>query len=812
MKRLLTLWCAVLLGLGLATTAYAQTGTVQGMVQDAASQNPLPGANVVLAGTNYGTSTNAEGRYALRSVPAGDYTLRVTFVGFARIEQPITVQSGQTTTVDVALEETGFVGEEIVVTGSKQQEKILDAPVTIEAISAEDLNTSGGGTYLSALSNLKGIDFVNVGINGQGISARGFNNHFNTRMLQMKDGRVAQLPGTGLPQGNFLPTSGLDVETIEVVIGPASALYGPNAHTGVVNVITKDPWDESGAALDVRGGGQSLIDLNGRVAGTINENFGWKVTGQYMTADDFKPPTGGPNASATDSTHFFGTPFNERELVDNYDIESIRAEGSLYYKFGDGWTATGSYGFSQNDNFGLTNNGRNRILDWQVQYQNLQLSSDHWFAQVTHTSNDAGDTYQINGVATAATAMLGQGMSRDQVLDQLPSLREANKFVDRGELWDSEIQYRNTVGVGSGTLDIVTGGQYRDFQPDSDGTFLADANDEDISATEVGGYVQLDYRPTDRLRLNAAARVDNHSNYDTQFSPKAALVYTVAPSHNVRVGFNRAFKSPTVLESNLFIEVAGLGNVFLGNIDGYTVREGPTTDAPMANQVDPLDPEEVNSLEVGYKGVFGRRVFVDVVAYNSWYQNFISPLTNVANPAAGTFAFQDGELVDGSGFLWSYFNFGEATVRGLDLGVNVYASDYLNLSGSVSLIDLADFDQGNAAQDLLLNVPETKLKGSVTLQDAGFDGYFVSFSGRWQSAYAFRSGYWNSANFYDDGEVPSRFTASLTAGYTIPETGVQLKASVSNLFNTDRVDVLGAPDTERLIWVSATYKLNSLRF
>ena len=829
MKRLLTLWSAVLLSFGCAIPVFAQSGSVEGVVRDAESQEPLPGANVVLDGTGYGTSTDAEGTFRLGSVPTGDYTLRVTFVGFASAERPIRVQAGQTTTVDVTLEETAFVGEEIVVTGSKQQEKILDAPVTIEAISAADLNTTGGGTYLSALSNLKGIDFVNVGINGQGISARGFNNHFNTRMLQMKDGRVAQLPGTGLPQGNFLPTSGLDVKTIEVVVGPASALYGPNAHTGVVNVITKDPWDESGAALDVRGGGQSLIDLNGRFAGTINENFGWKVTGQYMQATDFKPPTGGPNAAAIDSTHFFGTPFNERELVEDYDIESIRAEGSLYYKFGDGWTITGSYGFSENDNFGLTNNGRNRILGWQVQYQNVQLSSDHWYAQVTHTSNDAGETYQINGVATGATGVYASALqngaspseARTTALNQLPSLRESNRFVDRGELWDSEIQYRNTIGIGSGTLDVVAGGQFRNFQPDSDGTFLADAIGRDIDATETGGYLQLDYRPTDKLRLNTAARVDSHSDYDTQFSPKAALVYTVAPSHNVRVGYNRAFKSPTVLEGNLFIPIpvpsVAPGYIVnaVGNYTGFEIR---TPDGDVIRQVDPLVPEEVNSIEFGYKGVFGRRVFVDVVAYNSWYQNFISPLTTQADGITQIpFYLDSGEPVDAPGdnqfnALSTYVNFGEATVRGLDLGVDVYANDHLNLSGSLSLIDLASFEQGESQEPLLLNVPNTKVKGSVTVRDLGIDGWFTSLSGRWQSAYEFRSGYWNSANFYADGEVPSRFSATLTAGYTIPETGVSLKASVSNLFNNDTVDVLGAPQTERLIWVSATYTLDGLRF
>ena len=798
-------------------TLAAQEGALAGTVQAAESAAPLGSVQVQVLDAQgdvvAGALTSASGTYRVRAIPAGTYAVRFDLPGRATVRRPgVRIEAGSTTDLSVSMEPQAYELNPLTVSAARQQERLVDAPASVQVVGEEAVQSEPAVSSLDYVEGMAGINVIKSGLQQGYAVARGFNNVFSGSLLTLTDHRIARVPSLRANIPHLDPTTSLDIQRIEVVLGPGSALYGPNAHTGVVNVITKDPWDESGAALDVRGGGQSLLDLNGRFAGTINENFGWKVTGQYMQATDFKPPTGGPNAAAIDSTHFFGTPFNERELVEDYDIESIRAEGSLYYKFGDGWTATGSYGFSENDNFGLTNNGRNRILGWQVKYQNFQLSNEHWFAQVTHTSNDAGNTYQINGVADAATVALAGGASREQVLNQLPSLRDANRFVDRGQMWDSEIQYRNTLGMGGGTLDIVTGGQYRDFQPDSDGTFLADAGGEDISATEVGGYVQLDYRPSDQLRINAAARVDNHSNYGTQFSPKAAVVYTVAPSHNVRVGYNRAFKSPTVLESNLFIEVAGLGNVFRGNIDGYTVRSGPAADAPVANEVSPLDPEEVNSLEVGYKGVFGRRVFVDVVAYNSWYQNFISPLTNVANPAAGTFAFQDGSLVDGSGFLWTYFNFGEATVRGLDAGLNVYASDYLNFSASASLIDLADFEQGDAAQPLLLNVPGTKLKGSVTLKDAGFDGYFISLSGRWHSAYEFRSGYWDSAAFYSDGEVPSRFAADLTVGYTIPETGVSLKGSVSNLFDTDTVDVLGAPQTGRLIWVSATYKLNGLRF
>jgi iron complex outermembrane receptor protein len=395
----------------------------------------------------------------------------------------------------------------------------------------------------------------------------------------------------------------------------------------------------------------------------------------------------------------------------------------------------------------------------------------------------------------------------------------------------SEIQYNNSFGVGTGTLGFVTGAQARRFLPNSEGTFLADANNEDIDATELGAYLQLDYRPTDDLRINTAARLDDHSTYGTQFSPKAAIVYTVAPSHNVRVGYNRAFKSPTILNSHLFIS-AGDTPIFQGNSEGYTIRDAPSG-GDVVRQIGALEPEEVNSLEVGYKGIIGDRLFVDVVGYNSWYTNFISPLTNVADPLglpfltgepSGTWAFQDGSLVgEGTSFegtLSTYFNFGSATVRGLDIGLRYAATEKLELSGNMSLIELSDFERGDANQSLLLNVPTTKVKGSVTVRDVGVDNYFVSASGRWKSAYTFRSGYWNSQTFYSDGEIPSRFTANLTAGYTanltagytVPQTGVKLKASVTNLFDTNTPDVLGAPETGRLFWVSATYNFRGLDF
>lgn len=807
MSRLIPLM--ILLSLFAITALQAQNnGAIQGQVIDLESMEALAGVNVVLRGTGYGTASDAGGNYRIDNIPAGTYTLRATFLGFEEFTTTVNVQSGQTLNLDVELGQTTFRSDELVVTGSRRPEKLLDAPMSIETVTAENLNQTGGGSFYQALANLKGVDFVDAGINAQGISARGFASHFNTRLLQMVDGRMAQLPGTGLPQGNFLPNSDLDLKAIEVVLGPASALYGPNAHTGVVNVITKDPWDESGVGVSLRGGQQSLIDGTYRVAGTVNENFGWKITGQHLRADDFEP-------RREDGTHFYGgaTTVFEADVLDDYSISSDKVDGALYYKFGE-WELKAAAGWSENTNFGLTNNGRNHIRDWQVNYQQFQVSHHNWYAQITRTANDAGGTYQLNQVVPAVQAQVNAGVALENV--DLEPLRDAFGFTDKGELLDSEVQYRNMVGG----VEFVTGVQYRNYSPDSEGTFLADAVGRDLGVNELGGYLQLDYRfLDDRMRAVVAGRFDTHSNYENQFSPKAALVYSVAPGHNFRVTYNRAFKSPTVLESYLYIPIdvtAVVPGYFLlagGNIDGFEIRDAG---GDVVRSIDPLSPEEVNTVELGYKGVLGSKLFVDAVVYNSWYTDFISPLTTVADGFEGVPFDEDGNqvMLDQANFtgLLTYFNFGESEVRGLDLGLNYYFTDAINASLSYSWIDRVSFDS-ESGDDFLLNVPEEKIKGSLTFGDLLGPGSFVNISSRWNSAYKFASGsHWVSENLLEDGEVPSRFVTDVTAGYQIPNTGLSAKISASNVFNNERIPVLGAPVRERLVWLSLTYKFDGLRY
>jgi|AntDeeMinimDraft_5_1070356.scaffolds.fasta_scaffold04420_2 iron complex outermembrane receptor protein len=807
-----------------AASLFAQnTGTIEGTVTVEESGEVLPGVNVILVGTTKGAATTSNGRYEISNIKPGEYRVKATYLGFAPYESsPVVVEAGQTLTMDISLKETVRKGNEIVVSGSKRPEKLLKSPATIETVTQSEIATSGGPTFLSSMANLKGVNFQNAGVNTQLISARGFNSSFNTRMLFLIDGRLATLGGTGLPQGNFLPSSKIDLKSIEVVLGPAAALYGPNAGSGVINVTTKDPWDQSGITVNTRLGNQDLRDVTYRVAGTVNNSFGYKVTGQYLTAEDFKP-------ERENGLHFYQAPGTqpgptnnvfETDVAEDYDVGATKINGSLYYKLG-AVKLTGTYGYSSTDQFSLTANGRNRIEDWKVNYQTFKVSSSNWYAQFTRTGNEAG-SYQLNQVVPAVNAQVNAGVPLDQV--DIAAIRESVAFIDDTEIYDSELQYNNTFG----DVNVVAGFQYRNYMPESQGTYLEDGQGQDISRELYGGYAQLDYDLVeDRLSLVAAARLDENTDYDTQFSPKASLVYTVAPGHNLRATYNRAYTTPSILQSHAFIPVdlsnvaPGYALLIKGNTDGYTIRDASGS---VVNEIDPTVPEEVNSYELGYKGVLGDNLFVDVVGYLSQYQDFIG--TSIVSDGFQTFAFENGEpvLAPGSSAttLQTYINFGEATVQGFDVGLNYYFTDNFIVNASMSTIKLTDFNNDINDTTLPLNTPPLKIKGGFKANNLfdsdALQSPYLRINGRWQDSYQYVSGYWNSnVLLSDDGdlndkeELPSKFQLDASLGFDISDTGLSLQASMSNIFDTQRLDILGPAPQGRTYFVSLQYNFSGLR-
>ena len=282
MKHLFTLLLATFVSVGV----YAQTGKVAGRVTDANTGDALIGASVTVQGTKLGALVNANGQYELQNVPNGSQKITVSYVGYASQTKSVNVTGSQS--LDFALEVSNVLGDEIVVSASRRPEKLTEAPASISVITTKDLDQLAGFNVGELASKIQGVEFVRTGVNGVGLNARGFNNAFNAKVFGMTDGRNSMMAGgSGLPAGIMNTVIKEDIERVEVVLGPNSALYGPNAHNGVVNTITKDPRRYQGTTVALSAGNQSVISGRLRHAQKISDKLAFKVKGEFTQSKDF---------------------------------------------------------------------------------------------------------------------------------------------------------------------------------------------------------------------------------------------------------------------------------------------------------------------------------------------------------------------------------------------------------------------------------------------------------------------------------------------------------------------------------------------
>ncbi|MEO0878009.1 MAG: carboxypeptidase-like regulatory domain-containing protein, partial [Bacteroidota bacterium] len=284
MKRLFTLTmllCGSLL-------AFGQQGTISGKVSDESGE-ALIGANVLLEGTTAGANTDLDGMYTIKVDP-GTYTIYVSYVGYRDLRQEVTVDRGGEVRLDLSLG-AGSDLDMVVVSGSRKPEKITESPATIETIFAREIE-SYAGSPADLVARQKGIEFFRAGIAAPAFNIRGFNSNFNAKNLQVTDGRFSTLVATGLPLGPLNTTIKEDIERVEIILGPNATLYGPNAHNGLLNTITKDPRTSAGTTIalnaGVNGDGNPLYSARFRHAQVVSDAFAFKIMGEYSAAEEFE--------------------------------------------------------------------------------------------------------------------------------------------------------------------------------------------------------------------------------------------------------------------------------------------------------------------------------------------------------------------------------------------------------------------------------------------------------------------------------------------------------------------------------------------
>ncbi|MCC5921899.1 MAG: TonB-dependent receptor [Cyclobacteriaceae bacterium] len=799
---------------------------VEGQVRDFETNEPLTGANIVEQGSGKGTVSDVNGFFSLE-VEKAETTLRITMIGYEaqrlRVNAP--------TKVEVMMESGILMGDELVISASRKPERLTEAPAAISVISSKDLEQMPTYNIGEFLKKVQGVEVVRSGVLGVGINARGFNNAFNVRMLQLNDGRNGMLPGgTGLPAGIYNTIIKEDIERVEIILGPTSALYGPNAHAGVVNTITKDPRTSEGTTIVVGGGNQNQFTTRLRHANALeNSKFAYKVNFEYTSGTDFE---------FVDSVYVNNVAFPE--LEPDFDFEIIRANAAVYYEVGKNADIILDYGYGQGSNIGVTNAGRNQIGGWNFQYLNARFVSENWFVNVYNTWNDAGNTFQINGRTANYANLLGMGVEEQEArrLSLLP-VEEGGLgfpgFRDESYRFNAEVQYNNTFGDD---WRIVSALSMQHDHANSFGTYLFDFNGEQpITINQYGGVVQVEKPFANIFKFTGAARLDYHDLFEFQFSPRAALTAN-ALGGTFRTTFSRAFSAPPIQFLEFGFPFAGGGIVGSGR--GLGLREfslnpltGEFIPSAQTREIQPLQPEDVQTWEAGYKGSITKNIFVEATGWVSNSTNFISPAISLFgfSPASGLI---EGEFIETRGdealptdpnfglLHLTYLNYGQVRAYGADIGVNVILNKYLSMGAKYmwfgsDITQEGKFDNEPNLQNLpqatreslaVLNAPEHRANFNLTASNLLDGKLFASLTLRWVPEYDFISGQQRATaegagtrapgfNF-DRGPLGGFTTTGLSAGYRITDN-FMLGGSVENLFDVDQVEFVASPRIGRLI-------------
>lgn len=265
---------------------------VKGIITDANNQQPIVGAAITVKGTVAGTISNENGQFTLETSLSLPFTLRITYVGYVSVDVDVKDNSE----VKVALNESASSLSELTITGNRVEEKITKAPVTVEKITGRQLLLSAAFDQYTALQSLKGVDLLTQSLTFKSVNLRGFGANNNNRFVQLTDGMDNRSPGLGFGFGSVAGASDLDIESIEILPGASSALYGPDALQGLMLTKTKSPFDFQGLTAQVKVGvnnvGSSVgakpyTDIALRYAHQFNKDFAVKVNFQAINGTDF---------------------------------------------------------------------------------------------------------------------------------------------------------------------------------------------------------------------------------------------------------------------------------------------------------------------------------------------------------------------------------------------------------------------------------------------------------------------------------------------------------------------------------------------
>ena len=430
--------------------SFAQTLTtinLSGKFVDQETQETLAGVNVVIKGTVTGTITGIDGTFTIKTRTAFPLTLVASFVGYRT--QEISVTSPEQV-INAQLVPSALLGEEVVVTASRVEESQLKSPVAIEKLDIRAIRETPSPGFYDALENVKGVQMTTSSLTFKVPNTRGFNIPNNFRFVQLADGVDMQAATLGVPLGNAIGPTELDIETVEITPGAASALYGMNAINGMANLISKSPFHYQGLSVYQKTGinhvdgidydPSVLSETAFRYAKAFNDKFAFKINFSYMRGTDWRGNTttdqnpnstsstgnpkyselnvadhpaydawnkygddSGSNAVTVNNVTYNGQPnqsfivrrtgYWEKDLVPGR-VDNLKFDASIHYRLSE--KAELSYSYRRGTLDGLFQRGNKVQLDnTVVENHKLELKGANYLVRSYVSLENTGDSYNL---------------------------------------------------------------------------------------------------------------------------------------------------------------------------------------------------------------------------------------------------------------------------------------------------------------------------------------------------------------------------------------------------------------------------------
>lgn len=514
-------------------------------------------------------------------------------------------------------EEFGVPYEETVVAASRRAQSSLDAPNAITVITGDEIRASGLTSLPDILRRVPGAEVMTMGLTSANVSFRGFNQRIANKVLVLVDGRPEYQDFMGVTLWPALTIGIEEIERVEVIRGPGSALYGANAMLGVINIITRAPG--TGAVAELNGFAGNGNTAGGSFVFSGGTKVRFRASGGYQQGAKYTRDyaQGRPDVlSAVDDP--------------NLAVRSARANLTGYYAFDNGMSLAVSGGvnrvFTELYALGLL---RNFYLDGLSGYTKLDFNGGpvklrfFW----NHSNFDAGPQYEPIGQRSLST------------------LLDTNVF-DGEALFQKELNLLGTHMVALGLSARLKNVKW---------SYIGPLTQE----LHAAAFVQDEWRIIKPLTLVASYRIDRHPLLDKgnpgyAQSPRVSVVFRPLENHSARASFATAFRQPTFLESYMDIRIPVPG------VNGASVwTQGNRT----------LRPERLISFELGYRGELPQLgLTVDVAAYWNIVNDLIAlSAVNPVDPAQVFDPVSNSELLGRSFFVNDPQIY---TARGAELGVN----------------------------------------------------------------------------------------------------------------------------------------------